>query len=247
MYNFFLKNPNLGDFLYRGIDDTVINITNLEKLIKQLRSIYNPLTDIVFRGFANDEFKGKIYLGGGSGWLMSRAMVSIHNHSYFSFKENTPHAFWRQDDTSESIIVRKIGFKSLNAWRDPRWAENGNFGFDLSNVTVDEFFDKLDNCSSKVDDLVPVNEMIAMHATSETTKRNWVMSQKYPYNSYNNIYVYKLPNSQFSKMCKAEPGIINRRTTLNYLKENAEFIKLSELLAKKNYTFDYKYNYIDNK
>lgn len=247
VYNFFLENPNLGDFLYRGIDDTIINITNLEKLIQQLRTIYNPKTDIVFRGFANDEFREKVYLGGGSGWLMSRAMVSIHNYSYYSFQVNTPHAFWKQDDTSESIIVRKIGFKSLKAWRDPRWAENGNVELDLSNVTIDEFFNKLDNCSRNVDDLVPVNQMIAMHATFENLKRNWILSQKYPYNSYNNIYVYKLPYSQFSKMCKAEPGIINRRITLNYLKENAEFIKLSELLVKKNYQFDYKYNYIDNK
>lgn len=66
-YNFFRDHSNLGDFLYRAIDDTFLNITNLENLINQLRSIYNPQIDLVFRGFANDEDPhGRIFLGGRS-------------------------------------------------------------------------------------------------------------------------------------------------------------------------------------
>lgn len=30
-YEYFLNNKNMGDFLYRAIDDTILNITNLEK------------------------------------------------------------------------------------------------------------------------------------------------------------------------------------------------------------------------
>lgn len=240
-YNFFLKNVNLGDFLYRAMDDTFLDILNLEKLIIQLRTIYNPSTDIVFRGVANDEYGKKIYLGGGSGWLMSRAMVALHNIPFYSFSKNTPYAFRNQDDTAETIILKKIGFKKMNVWEDPRWAESGCTAGNFSNF-LNENFLQLENCSLN-NELISLTEMIALHSATEDQKENWIISRDFP--SY--IYGYKVPISQCVKICKSHPGIINYRTTYKYLKDNAEIITLSDIKKRKIRSWNYKKNYIEKK
>lgn len=53
------------------------------------------------------------------------------------FQTNTPYALNRQDDTAESIIVQKIGFKTMKTWEDPRWAENGYTKIDISNTSYE--------------------------------------------------------------------------------------------------------------
>lgn len=95
-------------------------------------------------------------------------------------------------------------------------------------------------------ELTPINQMISMHATNNLEKKNWITSQIFLYNA-DNIYVYKLPFRQFSKMCNAKPGILNNRTTFQYLKDNAEYIKVEELIQRKNNIYNYRHNYIDNK
>lgn len=240
-YNFFLEHSNLGDFLYRAMDDTLLNITNLEKLIDQLRTIYNPNEHLIFRGFLNDELESqsKFFLGGGSGWLMSRAMVSLHNIPFYSFQVNIKHSWAIQDDTAETIIVRKVGFKNSNAYIDPRWAESGSMD---GNVT--EFangnFDNMPTCDLNKN-LVPIHDMIALHSVNEDQKNMWIASISFP--SF--VYCFKNKYTQIVRMCKYQKKIINNRLSFEFLKENAEFISLSDIKKKNLSVWNYSLNYIE--
>ncbi|KAK8837929.1 hypothetical protein M9Y10_035871 [Tritrichomonas musculus] len=239
-YNYFLQNEILGDFLYRAMDDTLLNITNLEKLIDQLRMIYNPKEHLVFRAFANDESPyGKIYLGGGSGWLMSRAMVAIHNIASFSFEANIKYAFAGQDDTCETLILNKVGFKSVNVWEDLHWAENGCTFGNFSEY-LNGNFKQLEDCPIGKKELISLPEMIAMHGIDEEQKDKWILSRNFP----DYIYGYKVTNNQCVRMCKSVPGMGTNRTSFQYLKKNAEFITLSDILKKNISDFNNNLNYI---
>lgn len=240
-YNFFLKHSNLGDFLYRAMDDTILNITNLENLINQLRSIYDPNKHIVFRGFLNDESKSqsRFYLGGGSGWLMSRAMVSLHMIPFYSFQVNIKHAFSIHDDTAETIILRKIDFKNSNAYIDPRWAESGSMDGNITEYKMGNFMG-MQNCSLDKD-LVPIHKMIALHSVNEEQKDMWIASCDFP--SF--VYCYKNKYTQIVRMCKTDAKIVNNRLSFEYLKENAEFITLDEIKKKNLSVWNYSLNYIE--
>ena len=48
-------------------------------------------------------------------------------------------------------------------------------------------------------------------------------------------------------MCKAKPGILNKRTTFEYLKDNAKYIKLDEILQRKSTLKNNTHDYIENK
>jgi hypothetical protein len=74
------------------------------------------------RGFLNDEHGDAIFLGGGSGWLMSRAFVALHGLKRYSLRWNVPRALHFQDDTTETIIVRHV-LPNISAWSDPLWSE----------------------------------------------------------------------------------------------------------------------------
>lgn len=238
-YNFFIEHSNLGDFLYRAMDDTLLNITNLEKLIYQLRTIYDPNKHIIFKGFLNDELNRKFFLGGGSGWLMSRAMVKLHKIPFYSFQANIKHSWAIQDDTTETIIVRKIGFKSSKNYIDPRWAESGSMEGNLTEFSNGNF-ENMKVCNLE-NNLVPIHEMIALHSVHEGQKNMWIASISFP--SF--VYCFKRKNSQIVDMCKYDKKIVNKRLSFNYLKENAEIISLSDIIKKNLSVWNYSLNYIE--
>jgi hypothetical protein len=60
-YKYFVARPELGSYLFRAIDDSHLNVTNLLKLISKLNEVYDPRYKIVFRGYANDEYN-RIFL-----------------------------------------------------------------------------------------------------------------------------------------------------------------------------------------
>ena len=168
---------------------------------------------------------------------MSRAFVSLHQISFFSFETNIYHSFFYQDDTTETIIVRKIGFKSLNVWDDPRWAESG-----CTDGNFDEYlkgnFEAMENCPNDTE-LISVNEMIALHSMYEDQKEKWIVSRNFP--SY--IYGYRVRFTQCVRMCKSVPGIVNNRTTIQYLRENADYITIQDIMRRNLSYYNYKDDY----
>jgi hypothetical protein len=121
-YAYFVSHPELGSWLYRIMDDGFLNITNLQKLIYKLNQVYDPIDELVIRAFGHKAMR-HIYLGGGSGWLMSRPFVALHGLWRFSFERVFYLAWPRQDDTTESMILDQI-FPSPKAWKDPLWSES---------------------------------------------------------------------------------------------------------------------------
>lgn len=82
--------------------------------------------------------------------------------------------------------------------------------------------------------------MIAMHGIDEEQKDKWILSRNFP----DYIYGYKVTNNQCVRMCKSVPGMGTNRTSFQYLKKNAEFITLSDILKKNISGFNNNLNYI---
>jgi hypothetical protein len=122
VYQYFTNHTELGPWLFRAMDDTLVNVPNLLNLVAKLSQVYRPAEEFVFRGFLNDEHGDPIFLGGGSGWLMSRAFVALHGLKRYSLRWNVPRALHFQDDTTETIIVRHV-LPNISAWSDPLWSE----------------------------------------------------------------------------------------------------------------------------
>jgi hypothetical protein len=122
-YEYFLDHPELGHFLFRAMDDTILNVSNLLRLIGKLEQVYDARREFVFRGFLNDEDAKRKWLGGGSGWLISRPLVALHRRAEFSFDVNYRWSWFYQDDTTETIIIRKV-FPDAAVWSDPLWCEH---------------------------------------------------------------------------------------------------------------------------
>jgi hypothetical protein len=121
-YAYFASRPELGSWLYRIMDDSFLNVTNVLKLIYKLNQVYDPTGELVMRGFGHSAMR-HMFLGGGSGWLMSRPLVALHGIWQFSFERLFYLTWPRQDDTTESMILDQI-FPSADAWRDPLWSES---------------------------------------------------------------------------------------------------------------------------
>jgi hypothetical protein len=123
-YARFAMDPTLGPYLFRAMDDTIVNITNLLKLIDKLNAVYDPTTELVFRGYLNDDnlVYNKTFIGGGSGWLMSRPLVALHRRRRFCLEENVKRSWYWQDDTTETVIINGL-FPRPSTWADPLWSE----------------------------------------------------------------------------------------------------------------------------
>jgi hypothetical protein len=121
-YAYFASHPELGRYMFRAMDDTILNLPNLLRLISQLDLIYDANRELVFRGFLNDEEEPRIWLGGGSGWLMSRPFVELHRRRSFSFEANYKFSYLAQDDTTETFILQRTSIPK-ETWSDPLWAE----------------------------------------------------------------------------------------------------------------------------
>lgn len=225
-YDYFNRNENMGDFLYRAMDDTILNITNLEKLINELRSIYDPNKHLVFRGFPNNLHQ-RIFLGGGTGWLMSRAFVKAHFISEFSFQHNFHFSYRHQDDTTETLILKKIGYRNMNAWDDPRWVESLDSVSSYKNL-LNGKYDSLVKCPDGVE-LTSIRELVSMHGKSDKEREIWKLYKNFP----DNFYVYrKQCHGTCLAICRSNPGIVNKRTTYQFLKDNSQFITLDDIKSK---------------
>lgn len=239
-YEYFLNNKSLGDFLYRAMDDTFLNITNLEKLINELRLIYDPKKHIIFKGYANN-LNNRIFLGGGTGWLMSRAMVEIHTIHDYSWPYNFHFSHRHQDDTTETIILKKVGFKSMKVWNDPRWAEN-ICNSDNPADFLNGNFSSLKKCPTDVK-LTPIKDMISMHGRKENKRRIALYSGNYP----DNIYIYRVDNPKRDTccfLCISDSGIVDNRTSFQYLKENSQFLTVEDLKNREPFQMSNITNYI---
>jgi hypothetical protein len=121
-YAYFASHPELGRYLFRAMDDTILHVPNLLRLIGQLDVIYDARRELVFRGFLNDEDGTMMWLGGGSGWLISRPFVELHARRRFSFGANCRLSYMAQDDMTETIILQHASIP-VQTWSDPLWAE----------------------------------------------------------------------------------------------------------------------------
>jgi hypothetical protein len=165
-YPLFLSDFPECNWLFRGDDDTWINTTVLYRYLNMLNTQFEPREEIVIRAHANNEGRLNWYIHGGCGWLMSRAAVSVHLSLNLSLVRLLPWARYHQQDTAESIIVRKLfGHQSL-------WDDCGFQGYKCSNCESAEVrarkWDALPKCS---DDEVAVHlsDLMALHTVSVTS------------------------------------------------------------------------------
>jgi hypothetical protein len=115
-YAYFASHPELGARLSRIMDDGFLNVTNLLRFMDKLNQVYDPILELLFRGF-NHNADRHIWLGGGSGWLMLRPLVALHGVWRFSFDHLFNLAWPRQDDTTQTMILNPR-FPSPDAWMD---------------------------------------------------------------------------------------------------------------------------------
>jgi hypothetical protein len=183
------------------MDDTIVNITNLMRLIRRLNLVYDPTRELVLRAFANSEFrrynwKRMLFLGGGSGWLMSRPMVEVHRHRRYSLREHWEAAFRGQDDTAESLIVNKV-FASYRTWADPLYIER------CFNCEGSQFergnWSSINKCPRMR--TFSMNSIVAFHpASSSAAMKAGMMIGKYP----PNIHYFHVGSSIGSLVCLQE-------------------------------------------
>lgn len=116
-YKSFLNdsdNKKIG-WLFRATDDSFIDFENLFSYITMLNKNYDSMKDLVVRAHANFEMKSNYYIHGGPGYLMSREYVKYHFVSNLTLNRLKAYSKYKQDDTAESIIVRKM-FKRYRQW-----------------------------------------------------------------------------------------------------------------------------------
>ncbi|OHS96736.1 hypothetical protein TRFO_37048 [Tritrichomonas foetus] len=114
-YNYFYQKYPSVPFLFSADDDIWLNLDNLYKYIQNLMRIYNPFENLVFKGHANLERTKLYFLHGGCGWLMSNCYIKFVIENNISLNDYFPYSRYRQPDTSQSIIVRRI-FKHIYEW-----------------------------------------------------------------------------------------------------------------------------------
>jgi hypothetical protein len=120
--NFVTDYPNCR-WLLRLEDDTFLNISLFYHYVMHLNRTYDGMETIVFRGHANPEAGGVIYIHGGCGWLCSRAFVDAHIKLNLTLVSLLKWARYHQQDTAQSIIVRLM-------FHDPEmWDEMGMQGY----------------------------------------------------------------------------------------------------------------------
>jgi hypothetical protein len=199
-YRYFNHDRSLGSYLYRIMDDSWLNVTNLLKVIDQLNQVYDPMQEFVFRGFANNGIsRGYGYIGGGSGWLLSRPLVALHQQQRFSFEHWFGKSKFRQDDTTETLIVYMV-FPTYHTWSDPRWSEScfGCKGSDWSRGN----FTGTEKCRQNVPSY-SFNAVVAFHpwhlVESEITA---TLLGSLP----NNLYYMRQPGSNNAIPCMRDPA-----------------------------------------
>jgi hypothetical protein len=171
------------------------------RLIRRLNRVYDPRRELVFRGFANDEYsrrhwKRRLFLGGGSGWLMSRPMVELHRHPNYSLQAHWAVSFRRQDDTAETIIVQKV-FRNYEAWADPLYFERC-LNCDGSRFEMGDW-SRIQKCPQAP--TFAMNSIVSFHpASSDSSMKAGMMIGRYP----PDIHYYHVYKSIGSRVCRKD-------------------------------------------
>lgn len=228
-FEYFLNNSWTGDFLYRGMDDTMLNIYNLAKYISKLRQVYNPLEEVVFKSSINLQMKamnGSEMIGGGAGWIQSRAMVAIHTLPTMSMYDMYDDNFTFQDDMTETRIYQRLNFSAS----DVRSIQMGDdcegicpklwwkiFGFRVA-----------PKCKEGAE-IFPMNEIISFHSGLHVPRTHqfgrWL--GRYP----SDLYCAMFEGRRGYIPCRADPAIENEQLTVEYLRKTAKHVSFVE--AKK--------------
>ena len=226
-YHHFLNHTEEGDWLFRAMDDTIVHIDNLIKLINQLNKFYQPQKHVVFRGCQNFFVKGKWYLGGGSGWLSSRAMIQLHEIQDYSFTKYFSSSFNQQDDTTETIIVEKV-FQDLDQWRDPRYIEV------CCNCDGKKFIQK-DFSSIKIcplDDVYKLKDIVSFHPQHKVRNEEMIgLFDSMP----DNLYYFKSFKNDCSNLCFLKPnGTSGYKASTQFMKEHVHLFTIDDILKGRN-------------
>jgi hypothetical protein len=112
-YRTFLRDFPDCNWLFRAVDDTFVHLWNFYAWLVRLNGVYGAEEQIIFRAHANFEHEIQYYIHGGTGWLMSRGYLQFHRSQNLSLISLLSQSKYRQDDTAQSIIVRKLFTKPI--------------------------------------------------------------------------------------------------------------------------------------
>jgi hypothetical protein len=180
------------------MDDTIVNITNLMQLIRRLNHVYDPRRELIFRGFRNNEYRKRhaqrrLFLGGGSGWLMSRPMVEVHRLPEYSLHNHWAASFRGQDDTAEAMIVQKL-FRHSDAWAESLHFERC-FNCRGSRFEAGDW-SGINNCPRRP--TFAMNSIVSFHpASDDESMKAGMMIGRYP----PNIHYFHVRRSIGSFVC----------------------------------------------
>jgi hypothetical protein len=225
MYQHFLEHPELGSWLVRVMDDTILNVGNLVAHVAKLNQVYDPERELVFRGFLNDEYwdtDGDLWLGGGSGWLMSRPFVELHRLYEYSFQANYLGHTYGQDDSAETMIIQMVLPDPLN-WGDPLWSEACTTCNGSSWKAGD--FSGIPTCPRRP--TIPMNAIVSFHPRSrKEAEEAGRLIGSYP----ENIHYYHKRASQDMQVCVKDPtDTQSAEPTVAILSQTAAHITLAML------------------
>ena len=101
----FLRNYPDVHWLYRGVHDSYINLTNLIHLINLLEYKYDPMKEIVLR-YGLFQYADFLYPHGGSGHLLSNAAVKYFYPYINHFREMRNYSIG--DDTALTLLFEEL-------------------------------------------------------------------------------------------------------------------------------------------
>jgi hypothetical protein len=235
VYKYFLAQRKLGNWLYRAIDDTFLNVSNLLTLISLLEQVYDSSKHIVFRGGPNREFHsmGMVWLGGGCGWLMSRPMVAAHFMKGFTFEDSRVSANqsgqWPHDCTQDDCLTTRIVgriFGSMGPWADDQMTD------DLEYIQYDQDGKPtFSHCHSHL--------TVTLRKASEIVSAHCGWDVRYFTCSHicglpENIYTYRT-NRRGLAFCSGGNGtvVMTPKDILEDLRKKAVFLTLEDLAVPK--------------
>ena len=233
-YKSFLDDPenkNIG-WLYRATDDSYINFENLYYYIINLNQNYDPTNDLIVRAHANFERKSNYYIHGGPGYLMSREYVKYHFLTNLTLSRLQNYSKYRQDDTAESIIVRKIFSGSYKQW-DEFYIE----GFKCQNCELTKNSNNILPKCPPNKRIGALNKIISFHMFGLHENQFIFLKltqnlRKKEKSSINDIRYYNDDNTQSLFLCKSKYGKVEEYNFNHHKK-----IKISHL---KNPLIDFK-------
>jgi hypothetical protein len=175
-----------------------MNLSNFYHYLIRLNAVLDPSRHIVMRGHANQEGLKRHYFHGGCGWLLSRGYIQYHVSHGISLEKLNPKSRYHQDDTSQSIIARKI-FPKAEYWNEP--ATNG-FQCDQCDdpIVKQQMWERLPDCPNERI-AVRVTDLISLHTVSYTSGINTlirVMSRAPPW-----VVLYSMVMEQRAIVCRA--------------------------------------------